>query len=133
MDRCKCDLRIICDDCFCAVTMMRVEIPDCDALGVMCECVKRRKCNVVEIAKPHCAITPGVMPRRPHETESALADGCGTRCIDRRACRPQRMLVDIWICWRVRIKIMSGCFYHGKMIRRMYAQQFIIRCHTRVP
>src|SRR5437762_14110197 len=43
------------------------------------------------------------------------------------------MFLDIWIYRRIRIKIMSGYFYRGKMIGRMHAQQFVIRRHMRLP
>ena len=72
MNRRKSDSRIVRDDCFRAVAVMRVKIPNRDAFGAIFKRIKRSDGDVAEITKTHRAIARGVMTGRPHQAESAV-------------------------------------------------------------
>ena len=73
MDRGKRYARVIRDDVFSAVAMVRVEVPDGDAFGAVFQGIERSNRDVTEIAKSHRLLTRGVMAGRPHQAERALA------------------------------------------------------------
>ena len=74
MDRGEGDPRIPSHNGFGAVAVMRVEIPDGDALGAAGQCVERGHGDVIEKAKTHRLVAGGVMPRRTHQAKG----GCST-------------------------------------------------------
>ena len=115
MDGGEGDSRIARDNVFGAVAMMSVEIPDGNALSAVLQRILGGDGDVAEITKSHRLVARGVMSRRPHQTESALALQRRMGRIDRRPCGPQSVLVNIRICRCVRIEIMGRIFYPGEM------------------
>ena len=87
------DPRIVRDDLFGPVAMMRVEIPDRHPLCAVRERVERSDCDVAEITKAHGAIARRVMAGRAHQTEGALSPHGLARHIHRRTRRAGRMFV----------------------------------------
>src|SRR5215472_18866401 len=66
MNGCKRNLRIVCNDCFRAISMVRVKIPNCDTFRATLDCVQRSNSNVIEIAESHGAVARSMMPRWTH-------------------------------------------------------------------
>ena len=106
-----------------AVAVMRVKIPNGDALGALLNRIQRGDGDVAEITKAHGAIAHRVMTGRTHQTERALAFYRGARCIDGGAGGSQSMVVDVCMGGRVRIEIMRGFAYPRDVLARMRPQQ----------
>ena len=73
MHRSKGNPRIIRDDRFRAVAMMRVEIPDRHSLRPLSQSVQRGHHDVIEVTKTHCLVAGRMMSGRTHQAEGELA------------------------------------------------------------
>ncbi len=132
MDGRERDSRIVRNDIFRAVAMMRIKIPNGDTLSVVFQSIERGDRDVAEITKAHGAIARGVMSRWPHQAESALAlqrCTCGT---DGGAGRAQSVIVDVWIDRRVGIEVARRFPYSVDVFARVRAQEFFTRGRPRL-
>src|SRR6266852_1556247 len=105
MNRGEHDFRITRDDFLGAIAVMRIEIPNRDAVRYVFQRIERGNCDVAEIPKTHRAIAGGVMTGRTHETESAFpAQGRAGRLNGRAGGLPC-VLVDVWMRRRIEVEI----------------------------
>src|SRR6202011_6406508 len=93
MDRRKTGPRIVRDDRFGSVAVMRIEIPDCNAFCAVLERVECGDGDVTKITETHCAIARGVMSRRSHQTECAFSGKSSTTGFDSGARRFESKVV----------------------------------------
>ncbi len=114
---------------FGAIAVMRVEVPDGNALHASFQRIERGNGNVIEIAEAHRPIARRVMSWRAHQTErAAFGNGC-TRDLDRRASRASSMIEGIGIRRTISVKILRGIGNAAHVFRRMRVQQHLLCCY----
>src|SRR6266540_6070673 len=122
MDRCKGDPRVVRDNRFGPIAVMRIKIPNRNAFSRVFQGIKGSDGDVVEVTKPHCVISGRVMSRGPHETECALAIERCQHSFDSRAGRTQSVFVNLWIKRRVCIEVARRPSDLFHMLARMRPQ-----------
>ena len=71
MDRCKSNPLIVSDNRLGPVAVVPVKIPNRNALDAVFQRVQRGDSDVAEVTKTHCAVSRGMMSRRPHEANAS--------------------------------------------------------------
>jgi hypothetical protein len=124
VNRSESDPRIIRDDVFGPVAMVRIEIPDRDPLCATGERIERGDGDIAEITEPHRAIAHRVMTRRTHQAERALSLQRCARRLHRRTGGPQSMFAAAWIGRRIRIEVVQRFANSREMFRSVSTQHF---------
>src|SRR5262245_52409654 len=122
MDGCEGDLRVMRDDRLGPVAVVRVKIPNRDALGGVFQKIKSGDGDAVEVTKSHRSIPGGMMSRRSHETERALAAQSCMRRFKCRSGRTQSMFVNLWINRRVGVEVTPSVSDPFKVVAGMHPQ-----------
>jgi hypothetical protein len=133
VDRGERDTRIVRHDVFRAVAVMSVEIPNRDAFRPIFQGVERSYGDVAEVTKAHGAIARGVMARRSHQAEGALAAQRRPRHGHGSARCARGVLVNARDGGGVRVKIFRRIFYPLDMLRGVSAQEHFLRGSFRPP
>src|SRR5216683_3038271 len=118
MDRCKLDLRVARDNRFCPVAVMRIKIPDGNALRPVRERVEGGDGNVTEITKSHRLIARGMVSWRTHQTESRIS----VQRLARNICGRARRLCGMIVNTRIRGGIEIEVFHRRADVRKMLAR-----------
>ncbi len=122
----ECDLRMLGDDLFRAISMMRIEIPDRDAGNAVVERVQSSQGDVAEVTESHRAVSHCVVTRRPHQTERRCATHRSLCCRDRSARRTRRMIKNLRVSGCVGVKIRGGLFNSLDVLDRVASLQRLV-------
>src|SRR3954467_375459 len=105
MDRSEPDARIAGNNRLCAVTVMRIEIPDRDPFNAVRQRVERCHRDVVEVAKPHRALAHCVMAWRAHEAECGYSRARNSRDFQRSTRGAEGMMKNVRVSRAIGIEI----------------------------
>jgi hypothetical protein len=132
MDRSESNPRIVRDDRFRSVAVVRIDIPDRYALSAVLERIERGDGDIAEVTETHGAIARGVMSGRAHKDKWAALSGKGSACgFDAGAGRFKCIVVNFWNSRCIEIEIANWIFDALDVFAGMRAQEFVIRGSSR--